>query len=618
VLASGEQQVLPEVPAYAIATEDLRGRAPEEAAARLAAVREALSHQLLPADRWPLFELRASLLDGGDRGDGGGRLRLHLSLDGLVADGFSHRLLLGEWFTLHRRPETVLPPLSLTFRDYVLAQAAGEDSEEYRRSLAYWRERAPHLPPAPQLPLARPLGSLAEPRFVRRTSRLAAASLAGLRRHAAAAGLTAPAALLAAWCEVLAAWSRGRRFTVSVPRFNRLPLHPEVERLVGELASFTLLGVDLSGRAPFAERARRIQAQLLRDLEHGRVSGVRVLRELARHREGGGRAPMPVVFTSLLFPGAGEAAEAGEIAEVPAPVWGITQTPQVLIDLQVTGQAAGEGGGLAFHLDAVEAMFPPGYLDDLLAAFGRIVERLAAAAESWSEEPRRLLAPIAPQAPPETPEDTAPDLDSTEVFGIARGRVATPAPAPPRGLAHAGFLARAAEEPRRTAVIAAGREISYGELDDLSDRLGRALRWAGARANALVAVVMEKGWEQAVAVLGVLKAGAAYLPIDPEVPAERLAYLLENGEVRLALTQPRLAESLAWPAGVEVFPIADEALAGLPGGPLAPAQTPEDLAYVIYTSGSTGAPKGVMVRHAGLAGALDATNRRFGVAPGSR
>ena len=116
---------------------------------------------------------------------------------------------------------------------------------------------------------------------------------------------------------------------------------------------------------------------------------------------------------------------------------------------------------------------------------------------------------------------------------------------------------------------------------------------------------MEKGWEQVASVLGVLAAGAAYLPIEPALPRERRFHLLERGEVELALTQPGLDAALEWPDGIERLVVDATLLDALeePPGPddlpLPPAQSPDDLAYVIFTSGSTGQPKGVMIDHRG-------------------
>ncbi len=117
-------------------------------------------------------------------------------------------------------------------------------------------------------------------------------------------------------------------------------------------------------------------------------------------------------------------------------------------------------------------------------------------------------------------------------------------------LIHDLFLQQASQAPERPAVISSGRTLSYADLRVLSSSLGYRLRSIGVQPNALVAVVMEKGWEQIVAVMGTLIAGAAYLPIDANVPAERLHFLLENGEVQVVLTQSWLDEKITWPSQV--------------------------------------------------------------------
>ncbi len=124
---------------------------------------------------------------------------------------------------------------------------------------------------------------------------------------------------------------------------------------------------------------------------------------------------------------------------------------------------------------------------------------------------------------------------------------------------------------------------------------------------------MEKGWEQVVAVLGILASGAAYLPVDAALPKERLWYVLDNGEVEIVLTQSQLNQRLEWPKNVRRICLDSEELATESGEALESVQEPEDLAYVIYTSGSTGLPKGVAIAHRGAVNAIAQTNQVFNV-----
>ena len=165
----------------------------------------------------------------------------------------------------------------------------------------------------------------------------------------------------------------------------------------------------------------------------------------------------------------------------------------------------------------------------------------------------------------------------------------------------------------KLAVVSSHRTLTYLELYRLANQVAYRLRQLGAKPNTLVAVVMEKGWEQVVAVLGVLISGAAYLPVDPYLPTQRWWYLLEQGEVQLILTQSKLNENLEWPEKIQRLCVDTENLAQEDFYPIEPIHNPEDLAYVIYTSGSTGFPKGVMIDHQGVMNTIADINQRFGI-----
>ena len=606
ILSDGRQQILEHVPPYEIAVDDLRGLAPEAVLERLLATRHRMSHHVLPADRWPLFDLRASRL--GERA-----YRLHVSLDLLILDAWSVQVLGNELMYHYFVPGGSLPPVEVSFRDYVLAEVAFRDSDGYRRSLDYWRGRLATLPGAPDLPLVQDPATLARPRFTRHASGLDAARWRQLKARAGRAGITASALLLTAFAEVLAAWSKSPRFLINLTLFNRLPIHPDLERVVGDFTSLVLLAVDASVPGSFQDRGQRLQRQLWEDLEHRMVSGVRVLRELMRGRAGGDPIALaPVVFTSTLNlrpaaaaePAGQPAAQEGQQADggFGKNVFGISQTPQVWID----HAASEDKGALVFDWDVVEDLFPPGMIPAMFAAYRELLAQLAENDGAWAALHR--------------------DLVPGEHLALYEAANATAAPVP-AGLLHGGFLEQAARAPERPAVIAAERTLSYGELLRRARALARELRSLGAAPNRLVAVVMEKGWEQVVAVLGILEAGAAYLPIDAGLPRERLWHLLARGEVTLAVTQPGLAERLEWPPSVRRLTVDPEPPAELPADtspepepatPAGRAARAEDLAYVIFTSGSTGEPKGVMIDHRGALNTIVDVNRRFAVGPPDR
>lgn len=171
----------------------------------------------------------------------------------------------------------------------------------------------------------------------------------------------------------------------------------------------------------------------------------------------------------------------------------------------------------------------------------------------------------------------------------------------------------ARRRPHAPAVITSGRTLSYAELDGMANAVAARLR-GSVRPEEPVAVAIGKGWQQIVAVLGVLKANAAYLPVDVDLPETRLRQLVELGECRQVLTQPSLENSAAWPERVKVSTVDD--IVPAPAGPSEAGR--HSLAYVMFTSGSTGTPKGVMIEHGGVVDTVLEINRRFGVGPDDR
>ena len=583
ITPDGQQCILPEVPLYEIRVTDLRGMAPAQVETALAAMRDRLSHELHDVEQWPLFTVEAAQLSEE-------QVRFCVGFDVLIGDAWSFQLLGWEMAqTLQGQP---LPALNLTFRDYVLAEQAFRRSPGFQKALDYWQSRLPELPPAPELPLAVAPSTLKQPRFERRSGHLTSEVWTSLKQRANQAGLTPSGVLLAAFSEVLAVWSRQPRFSLNLTLFNRLPLHPEVNQIVGDFTSSLLLAVDNTGHDSFRHRARRLQAQLWEDLEHRTVSGVRVLRELAKVQQRPAAALMPVVFTSTLNQSAPQSGHRPWQADV---VYGLSQTSQVYLDHQVSEVE----GALVFNWDAIADLFPPGLLDDMFQAYEQFLHRLAVTDDAWETPPQ-----LSPTAHVEA-------LNATE----------TPLFSGSEPLLHQLFLEQAERRPDHPAVIAGDLTLTYGELRQHVLHLAHHLRQHGVQPNQLVAVSMEPGWEPVVAVLGILAAGAAYVPIDPDLPRSRRWHLIQETQATLLLTQTSLTH-LDWPNSLTLITLENNPSPStpypspLPHSPTPPLpHSPTDLAYVIYTSGSTGTPKGVMIDHRGVVNTVLDINQRFEVGP---
>lgn len=577
----GSQRVLRETPDYRIAVTDLRAAPAGEVEQAIQAVRAELSHRIHAAETWPLFELRVTMADG--------RAWLHISIDFLIADYISIYLLLDELRQLYVEPGCVLPPLDISFRDYCLAERRLRSSPRYQRDRDYWWKRIDALPPAPELP-ARPRRSAAGlVRFRRVAMTLERPDWSVFQQRAGAYSLSASCAVLAAYAEVVGRWSRQQRFTLDVTLLQRLPIHPQVTRLVGDFTSIDLLAVNPDLSQPFHDRARALQTELWEDMDHRLCSGIDVLREVARRR-GAGAALMPVVFTSAVGLNALNAASGGGegFGEL---VYGISQTPQVWIDCQVIERE----GALSLNWDVREGVFPDGLIEAMFGAFERLVRRMAVEDAVWRE-----TAPMA--LPPDQEE--------------RRRRVNDTATTTPEALLHDAVVRQALRTPGRAGVISPSGSLSYGELLGRAMAVADLLRRAGASVGDVVAVAMEKGPDQIVGALGALLAGAAYLPIDPDQPRTRRDRMLADAQVRCVLTSAGIGED-GYGDGVI---IAVNHVPPMPLDTVVPAHrvNPDNLAYVIYTSGSTGAPKGVMITHRSALNTVHDINTRFRVTASDR
>ncbi|MGW7454690.1 non-ribosomal peptide synthetase [Streptomyces sp. NPDC054787] len=573
--ADGQLQVLDQVPVYEIPVLDVSGWDVDTVQEELARTRERMAHHGPSTDCWPLFETLCYRLSDG-------RYHLFVSASLLMLDVQTEGLLLSEFLRLYRDPATALRDNSLTYRAYseAVQAAAVEDEQE---AWEYWRERLADLPPAPELPVRQIDTGAGGTAFTRRRYRMDADMWQQLKERAADFKLTPTSVLCTAYAHVLAQWSKQQHFTLNVLASRRLPLHEDVPYLGGNFGSTIPLAVDCRDDLSFADRARAVQMRMWDDLEYASVSAIDISREAARLRGWNSQSALPVVFASGLEMDTAEADDPPfEVREVS----GALQTPQVHLDHQVYEF----GGALVSNWDAVEGLFPDGMLDEALELYDGLLRRLAHDDTAWTEPVESLLVP-----------SQGPDLAAVPADDC-------------HGVLHAPFLRQAALHPDREAVIAGGRRITYGELARWSAVVADRLRAEGIGPGSLVPVVMDKGWEQIVAVLGIVRSGAAYLPVDAALPTARIEYLIGQADCGFALTQPSVDDATSWPTGVQRIVI-DERLAEQTAGDWLSAGSagPRSLAYVIYTSGSTGLPKGVAVEHFAAMNTVDDVNARFQV-----
>ena len=574
------QLVLPDGPRtrFELVVADLRGQSSDRQEAAISQTRYRMCHAGIDPGRWPLFEVGVSLIRPR-------RARVHIGMSLLLLDGRSIRQVVGEWLALYQDGEAVLPPVGQTYRASRAAQLAYERTDFYRADWQYWSDRLDSLPEAPVLPLAKPPASISPVRFTRRQCSLAGPMWKQLCSRFLGQRVLPTAAMLHVFAEVLGGWAAAPEFCLNILHQGWVTSHPESAGSVGQLGATLPLEVDLRGPGDFWDRARRLQAQLWRDLEHGAVTAVRVTREMAARRGWTSRAVLPYVFTSMLGSGGQDA--------LPYPacrvVTSYMQTPQVLIDNQVQDAP---GGGVECVWDVVDGAFPDGLPDLMFAAYQDMLNLLAGPDGATAR----------------------PSPVGASHLGVVAARNETSGTVP-AGRLEQGFLDQAARRGDAPAVIDRQGTVTYQQLAAVSAAVAAWLADRGIGPGDIVPVIMTKGWEQVAAVLGVLRAGAAYCPVDASLPAARLRLPLEDCSARAVLCQSWSRPEDQALGDLPVLSVDDVS----PGGPHAVRiGGPGDLAYLIYTSGSTGSPKGVLIEHASALNTVTDISERIGLHPGDR
>ncbi|MDF0732205.1 SDR family oxidoreductase [Pseudomonas entomophila] len=372
--SDGRQRILENTPWYQLPRTDLRGLTPQAREQRLAHIREQMSYRVPPTDRWPLFEVTVSELDDG-------LCRLHMNLDLLLFDVQSFKVMMDDLARAYAGER--LEPLQLTFRDYVMAELAQREGAQWRQAWRFWMDTLDYLPGAPELPMAQaPVNG--QPRFHTLQASLDTARWSRLKRQCQDLGITASTALLTLFAHTLESVSRTPDFTLNLTYFNRRPLHPQVQQLIGDFTSVLLVDFQLGRGASLRELMQATQARLWQRLAHTAVNGVELMRELGRRRGQSRQPAMPVVFTSMLGMSLeGQAIDQAMTATLGDPVHVFTQTPQVWLDHQVM-EIDGE---LVFSWYCMRDVLADGVEQRLFDAYRQLLEALADQPQAFDSLP---------------------------------------------------------------------------------------------------------------------------------------------------------------------------------------------------------------------------------------
>jgi len=542
---------------------------------------------------------------------------LLLAMHHIVTDMWSMALIMYETNLLYQEEITGVPaplkPLRFQYTDYVQWQEEMLAGPEGERLWEFWRKQLAGELPVLNLPTDRPRPPIQTERGALQSLRLGTELTQALKSLAKAHGATLYMTLLAAFQVLLHRYTGQEDILVGSPKAGR---NRRVARLVGYFINPVVLRADLSGNPTFSTFLKQVRQTVLDAFEHDAYPFPLLVERLQPERDPSRPPIFQVVFawqkTTRLVDGQGMASfvlglggSKLELGGTPLEVVSLEQrvTP---FDLTLLVTEAGRelGAAIEYNVDLFDA-----------ATIRRMLGHL-----------RTLLEGIV--ADPEQRVSDLPLLTEDERRQVLVEWNATAADYPQDRCAHELFEAQVERTPDATAVVFEDGQLTYRELNRRANQLAHYLRRLGVGPEVLVGIYMERSLEMIIGLLGILKAGGAYLPLDPSYPPERLAFMLEDADVPILLTQTHLLDRLGVKhnrqsaIGNRQFIIcldADwEAIAQESEDNPVSEVTPDNLAYVIYTSGSTGMPKGTLLEHRGLCNLITAWIQDFNVGPGSR
>ncbi|MDP9120918.1 MAG: condensation domain-containing protein, partial [Acidobacteriota bacterium] len=510
----------------------------------------------------------------------------------IVTDWVSFQLFRVELAALYEafsagRPSP-LPELPIQYADFAIWQREWLSGERLARYLDFWTAELAGMPYVLELPTDRPRPPVQTVRGKAAAVRVPSHSSEAFRGLARRLGATPFMGILAAFAALLCRQSGQERLLIGSPNANRNRV--EIEKLFGFFLTQLVFAMDMTEDPSFGVLAARARKTALAAYAHQELPFGKLVEALRPERDAS-RAPLVQVNLLLLDP---------EYVDVTLP--GLRFTPLKLdrgvarfdLTLGLWDGSDGIAGFFEYNLD----LFDPPTVARLVEGFEELIEQVTADPEA----PLSALVLLSPGSRHQV-------LYEWNDTAAARE---TPETSEPWSTVDAQLEAQALRTPGRAAVVVGELELTHAELNRRANRLAHHLRGLGVGPESRVGLAVERSAELVVGLLGIWKAGGAFVPLDPGYPRERLALLVEDAGIEVVVTQEGTGAALpdeglraVCLGGVGVF--AGEREGNLEGR----RARPTDLAYVLYTSGTTGRPKGVMVEHGNLAAMLRASRLRF-------
>ncbi|AFZ23801.1 amino acid adenylation enzyme/thioester reductase family protein [Cylindrospermum stagnale PCC 7417] len=498
---------------------------------------------------------------------------LLLTLHHLVADGWSIKILVEELSAIYQafadEKPSPLPELPVQYTDFVNWQRNRLQGGVLEKHLAYWKQQLSGNLPVLQLPTDRPRPPIQTFRGAQQKFVLSKTLTEAIKQISQQESVTLFMTLLAAFQTLLYRYTGEEDIIIGSPIANRNRV--EIEKLIGCFVNTLVLRTNLDGNPSFKELLLRVRQVAIEAYTHQDLPFEKLVEELKPNRDLSYNPLFQVMFVLQ--------------NSVSDGIWKTeemdTETAKFDAFLSMVDSEAGLVGTLEYNID----LFNAETIKRMVGHFQTLLEGIVA-----NSNQRISNLPLLTSAERQT---LLVDWNNTKVDF------------PQAACIHQLFEAQVEKTPDAVAVVFENQKLTYRELNQRSNKLAHYLQSSGVKPEILVGICMERSVEMVVGILAIMKAGGAYLPLDPTYPQQRLAFMLKDAQVSLLLVQPHLVDELP-PHQAQVISVNSNFAAFSDysqNNPTTNIQL-ENIAYVIYTSGSTGKPKGAINTHQGLCNRL--------------
>lgn len=545
ILPEGMQQILKEVPEYKLKVENIKDKIEEEQKEIILKQRAETSHRQFKTDQWPLFSFFMYQTSQEE-------YRLIVDFDMMIVDGFSTEILVNEILAHYEDENREAMQINYTFKEYVYEHLRLVE-EQREEDEAFWKEQIKSMPLGPELPVYVEEGKIH--RFNQKEFVIADKEWSGLKKRLAKTRIIPAMYLLTSFSKTLSKFCNQTDFAVNLTLTRRRGKNTAAN-VIGDFTENLPIDMHFEKGSDFLQIAKATQKRLAYYRKHNTVGGIYVMKKVAEYNGLSNGVPFPVVFTSMLFDTAESSWDkAGE------RVYQISQTPQVLLDCNVMERK----GSLILRWDYLEDCFDPEFINQMFDFFVK---------EIWQEIEGNPVAVDSNEAWITYNQTTDYIIRETTLQEL--------------------FSEQTKKSMDQVALICEDQSMTYEELDWKSTLVCNAIIEEYGTGQAIV-LEAHRSINTVVWMLGILKSGGYYIPVEPKWPKNRKQYILENSKAAtmIDVSQEAIPE--------EVINVECDRT----------VWRTDALAYIIYTSGSTGTPKGVAITQSAVCNTIQDINNRF-------